>query len=295
MEMKKWEDHNYQFTKIDLADYQSSTGVEEDIVEESQEDTWTILDALNIAVKRLDANTVTPAEYFNILKSQKHKIDSVVLNKSYDNCLQLADKYAKLGQVAGLRRIGFQLSCIIQERKLIEAGITTYVYKDDLMKYIKKISDKSVRVCLIKDYEREIPDEVTEVVLSVKDIFDDFVVVYTDYTTKETERTNAVIKAKEKDPIIFGIFQDKEHIFTLDRLYYVADWVDEYCDLTLDKFVQEYQAKTGEVATRKLATPLTLSAIKEKIALLDTSGDKYKEAPSKPKNFFQKIQTFFSR
>lgn len=290
----EWKNYN-------LNNYEASTGVEDNIVEECQEDTWTILDALNIAVKKINADEVTPAEYFSILKSQKHKISNNALNKSYDACLQLADKYAKLGQLAGLKRIGFQMACIIQERKLIETGITTYVYKEDLMTYVDKVKDKSIKICYLKDYEREIPDEVSETILSVKDIFDEFVVVYTDYTVKETLKTKAFIKHKEKDPIIFGIFTDKENIFTLDRLYYIADWVDEYCDLTLDKLVEEYKNMTNRHITRTLSTPLTLDAVKEQIKRLETkdaSSGFYKvteDTPSKKKTFFEKVSTFFSR
>ena len=100
---------------------------------------------------------------------------------------------------------------------------------------------------------------------------------------------------------MFGIFTDKENIFTLDRLYYIADWVDEYCDLTLDKLVEEYKNMTNRHITRTLSTPLTLDAVKEQIKRLETkdaSSGFYKVAegtPSKKKTFFKKVSTFFSR
>ena len=106
---------------------------------------------------------------------------------------------------------------------------------------------------------------------------------------------------KEKDPIVFGIFTDKENIFTLDRLYYVADWVDEYCDLTLDKLVEEYKTMTDRHITRTMSTPLTLEDVKEQIKCLeakDASSGVYKVTdytPSKNKTFFEKVSTFFSR
>lgn len=47
-------------------------------------------------------------------------------------------------------------------------------------------------------------------------------------------------KAK-KDPILFGVIRNS------DKLYYIADWVDEYCDLTLEKMFETLQDKVLEI------------------------------------------------
>ena len=54
---------------------------------------------------------------------------------------------------------------------------------------------------------------------------------------KETARE----EAKRKDPIIFGVIAGSE------KLYYVADWVDEYCDLTLEAFIDAIGIKKDEL------------------------------------------------
>ena len=48
---------------------------------------------------------------------------------------------------------------------------------------------------------------------------------------KELLKETAKEEAKRRDPIIFGVIAGSK------KLYYVDDWVDEYCDLTLDAFV----------------------------------------------------------
>ena len=68
-----------------------------------------------------------------------------------------------------------------------------------------------------------------------KCIFDEFWVLYLDYTGKEL-KTNKE-KIKEKDPILFGCFS-----FAPERFFYITDWVDDFCDLTLEKFVEELEA-----------------------------------------------------
>jgi hypothetical protein len=38
-------------------------------------------------------------------------------------------------------------------------------------------------------------------------------------------------KSKMRDPILFGYIKET------DRLYFIADWEDEYCDLTFDEII----------------------------------------------------------
>ena len=86
----------------------------------------------------------------------------------------------------------------------------------------------------MKNYPREIPDELIETIENTKNIFDEMYVLFTDYTgeiEKEVE--------KERDPILFGSFIDRNIDEMSQRMYYLGDWVDEYCDLTLDKLVSQ--------------------------------------------------------
>lgn len=39
-----------------------------------------------------------------------------------------------------------------------------------------------------------------------------------------------------------------------DRLYFIDDWIDEYCDLTLAKLVEEYELSTGKIALETMET-----------------------------------------
>ena len=40
---------------------------------------------------------------------------------------------------------------------------------------------------------------------------------------------------------LFGVFKNATNV--ADRFYFLGDWVDEYCDLTLDKMIEQYQEK----------------------------------------------------
>ena len=74
-----------------------------------------------------------------------------------------------------------------------------------------------------------------------KDIFDELYVIFTDYTGKEERKVEK--ERRDKDPILFGVFKNDGNV--ADRFYFLGDWVDEYCDLTLDKMVEQYKNKKG--------------------------------------------------
>jgi hypothetical protein len=68
--------------------------------------------------------------------------------------------------------------------------------------------------------------------LKAKKVFNEFYILHLSY--KEGKIKTNKDKIREKDPILLGVFVDDP-----DRFYFIADWIDEYCDLTLDKLVDE--------------------------------------------------------
>ena len=246
------------------------------------------------ADKQLNLGEITPAQYFEVLKGKKQTIDKEGLDKAYDACLTLAKKYNITGQTRGLVRLAFHTSCITKEYKLLEAGVNTFVYREDIETYIDDIADDAIKIIELENYEREIPDEVVESIAKVKGLFDRFYVVYTDYSKKETRRVQA--ERREKDPILFGTFQNEESKFILDRFYYIADWVDEYCDLTLDKLINELKDKKNIDALHEFNTPLTLDALKEQVESLELVDGRYKtRTQKKNRSIFERVKTFLGR
>ena len=79
---------------------------------------------------------LTPQQYFEQIKDKKYTVSSDDLKKIYENCLELANKYRITGQIRGLRKILFCMESIEKEQKLVDMGITTFVYKDDIDFYI---------------------------------------------------------------------------------------------------------------------------------------------------------------
>ena len=206
---------------------------------------------------------ITPSQYFDFLKGAKQNITTEALKNSYDSFLTLASKYQKLGQVESLKKLCFLADTLVKEEKLIEMGITTYVYKDTIEDYITNVADKTVKIIELSRYMREIPDELVDTVEKTKNIFDEFYVVFTDYTGKEERKIEK--ERRDKDPILFGVFKNQTNV--ADRFYFLGDWVDEFCDLTLDKMIEQYKNKKGFSPANETEIPKTGE---ELVAILKT-------------------------
>ena len=217
---------------------------------------------------------LTPTEYFEMIKDKKQKVTDEMLDDVYESCLKLLSKYKITGQIKAMKKLMFHISMVERERQLIKEGINTFVYYDDIETYIREIAPKSKRVVKIielENYERDIPDEIVEKIARVNNIFTRMYVVYTDYTNI-TER-QVQREAREKDPILFGTFQDLKSGSMVERFYFIGDWVDEYCDLTLDKMIAEYKATDkSKVIANEMLTPKTLKELKKQLDSLEEDG-----------------------
>ena len=221
---------------------------------------------------------ISPSQYFDYLKNAKNDITTEALKESYSVFLKLAEKYTKLGQKESLKKLCFLADTLKKEEKLIELGITTYIYKDVIEDYIENVADKTVKIIELSRYMREVPDELVETIEKSKDLFDEFYVVFTDYTGKEERKVEK--ERRDKDPILFGVFKNNSNV--ADRFYFLGDWIDEYCDLTLDKMVEQYQENKGYSPAVETKIPETTD---ELIEILNS----YKIDEKKDRNYSLKI------
>lgn len=177
---------------------------------------------------------LNPYTYFQNVKDKVKEMNDEDLNKLYSIATELLEKYKKTGQIKSAKKLAFHIKSLFKEKEIIDLGITKFVYRDDIENYIDNIADDVVKIIELKNYPREIPDELVETIEKTKDIFDEMYVLFTDYT-KQVEKE----VEKERDPILFGSFISREVDAMSQRMYYLGDWVDEYCDLTLDKLVSQ--------------------------------------------------------
>lgn len=127
------------------------------------------------------------------------------------------------------------------ESVLYAKGLYYAVTENQVVDFVKK-TEKGVELTYIKNYIRIIPQQVVFKIEEINklEIFDNYVILHYDPECKSYSET---IKetAKRRDPILFGVIKGS------NKLYYITDWVDEYCDLTLDKFVETIQVKMKDI------------------------------------------------
>lgn len=239
-------------------------------------------------------NELTPQQYFDMVKDRKKTITDEELSRVYDNCLELLNKYKITGQRAGIRKLLFHLYSIDKERELVKAGINTFVYRDDIEEYIDTVAKNPVKIIELENYEREIPDDIVKVIEQVKDKFDKLYVVFTDYTGKAERRVEKERRAK--DPILFGTFLNPQRRVVIDRFYYLGDWIDEYCDLTLDKMVNEVEKVGKRNIVKTISTPKDIEELKAQIEALENTDRGFRMSGNiVKKSLFSNIKTFLTR
>lgn len=195
-----------------------------------------------MAEKKITESTpLSPSEYFQKLKDKSFEADLKELYKLRDNAMQMMKRYMITGQKSGAQKLYRFVELCEREAKIVRAGFTTYINREDLDNYISNVADKAVVIGKLEEYERDLPDDIIDKVALAKEqeLFDEYCVVFTDYTGKVRKKVEA--DRREKDPILLGMLRIGQQIST--RCYHIGSWVDEYCDLTLDKMVKEFDAK----------------------------------------------------
>lgn len=226
------------------------------------------------APEKKEELVLTPAEYFEKIKSLKETVTNESLSKVLELCEQKLKKFKLLKQNEAARITSNYISMFQKEIKIIQAGFTEYVLKTDVEHYMFKLAEKTVFCCEIGDYPREIPDEIVNRFMDHIDLFDNIYVVFTDYSRKVSDVVNK--KTVEKDPVIFGSVNFGRvdgQIVIGPRLYFLGDWVDDFCDLTLDEIISTFDKvekrskkeilhtanipQTGEELTQNINTFIT--------------------------------------
>ena len=173
-------------------------------------------------------------EFFATLKNSKLELTKTkdILEK-YEKSLREAQKN---GQQSLVEKLLVKKDAIASETFLIEKGITKYVSEDQVVK-LYKATDKSkhLKLTYLKNYVRIIPSEIVK--LKEKDelkIFDNYVILHYDPFNNSTDLTVKEKKEVErrKDPILFGVIKNSRN------LYFIGDWEDQFCNLTLDRMME---------------------------------------------------------
>ena len=187
-------------------------------------------------------------EFFNEVKDAVKTLE--ISEGSINFYMNAIESAKENGQIALLEILKEKKEGILKEVKLLDSlnEQIQYVSEEDVVKFYKKanLKNKMLKLTWIKNYARLIPSDVLEKkkVFDEIDIFDNYVILHFDKNGDSTEMTHAE-KEKAKDPILFGVLKGTR------KLYYIGDWIDEYCDLTLDKFLSTLEMEESRKLTEE--------------------------------------------
>jgi hypothetical protein len=155
-----------------------------------------------------------------------------------------------MGQTALLEKLRDTMDIFRGEAHLISLGLNRYVTEKQVCDFYEKVGeDKNLKLTWIKNFNRIIPEEVYIAKKEADDrkIFDNYVILHYDPQDNGQEMTKAE-KEKKKDPILFGVFKNSR------KLYFVADWKDEFCDLTLEEMFKTLGEKVLKINNKSVKT-----------------------------------------
>jgi len=179
---------------------------------------------------------------------------------SYDAVNKLIDRSKNSNQSALAERLFECKHIIAQEMLLAKNGFDKFVTEDNIIKFFKECN-KAVRIDFIRNYSTLIPFKVAEKkeFLDKLGIFDNYVVMHYDPTGSAFKESKLDIK----DPILFGLIKGST------KLYFVADWITEDDDLTLEELnivvnnatsrLSEFKIESDEIIEEFMNNIQTLS------------------------------------
>lgn len=190
------------------------------------------------------AEQFVPVEVaFADLKSHIVNTSTETLRDAYAKLITMEKRLRESGQIVKADRLKLYFDDLTIQTALVDAGFNTFLNEQDLIDFVKK-SERGTRIDFLRYYEGTIPDDVLEKKLRADAamVFDNYVVAFYDDSIKNRVAAAATIKKvakakskkaaqaavdKRRDPILFGIVKG------VRRLFYIADWVTEDDDLTL--------------------------------------------------------------
>ena len=180
---------------------------------------------------------ISPIMYFKYVKSKFSVLEKIRLDARLKRLEKAFNKAVDDGQEYLAEKFMIELAVQARESAMYAKGVRHFVERDDVNKFKRKIRGGHISDTMFSSYTRIIPEKVLAKKKAVNAIFDDFVIYHywdekAEANREKKQKFSADEKARMKDPILFGIIKEN------DKLYFIDDWDDEFCDLTFDEMIE---------------------------------------------------------
>ena len=187
-----------------------------------------------------DEKYMDALQFFSMVKASSKESVATYRDRVSDY-LKSIHNAVTVGQTALVEDLLRGLVTNKYESVLFAEGLYYVVNEQQMVSFVKQC-EKGIKLEYVKNFTRPMPQDIVDKIAKINqlEVFDNYVVLYYDPYGKIYKET-AREEAKRKDPIIFGVIAGSE------KLYYIADWIDEYCDLTLEAFIDAIGVKKDEL------------------------------------------------
>ena len=187
---------------------------------------------LGTTIKIESKTGISPKLYFKYVKNKFGLLGGMRFKRRIEKLWRLAENYDKLGQEALSEQFLKRLIKETRESEMYALGYKIFIEKEFLEKFRHKVKGRGISITTLKNYTRVIPKKnQKEIMKAIKSkLFDRIEIVHYD---EDGEGSKMTSEEERKDPIAFG------RILESNRYYFITDWEDKYCDLTLDDIVDK--------------------------------------------------------
>ena len=190
-------------------------------------------DSISASVKQDGLN---PILVFKYIKKKFGMLEKVSLDRRLKKLESAFYQAVENGQEALGNKILAEVARETRESTLFAKGIRHFIEREDIVRHKRNIKGGHISDTRFEDYTRVIPKDVLAEKKKYDGFFDGYIIYH--YYNNELEqkrekkqKMSEEEKQKMRDPILFGYIKES------DRLYFIADWEDEFCDLTFDEII----------------------------------------------------------
>lgn len=178
---------------------------------------------------------------FTLYKKKMTLIEGMKLGNRLKKLEKLIEKSIEDGQDALADKFMREFSRETRESAMYARGVRKFIENEFLQKYRYKIRSGKISDTPFEKYTRVIPADVLKKKKDVEDLFDSFVIYhYWNENQDDVKKMSEPEKAAMRDPILFGRIKET------NRLYFIADWEDEFCTLTFDELIDSIEIENDK-------------------------------------------------
>jgi hypothetical protein len=157
---------------------------------------------------------------------------------------ELLTRAESAGQVSLIKELKAEQEVRSFESALFAVGLKRYISEPQLLKFVQNCP-RGLCLDWVQNFTRLIPADIVaqKVRCDQVGLFDNYCVLHYDPDQKATTRQDREREAADRrDPILFGVMVGSR------KLYFIGDWKDDLCDLTLQQVVDKLGAdETTEI------------------------------------------------